>query len=83
MRKARAALGLRIPEEVSVIGLDDTSMPPDHLPPLTTIGFPHREVGRLAAELLLAQIEADTLLYSKIFVRSHLVDRDSCAPPRA
>ncbi len=77
------ALGLRIPQEISVIGLDDSSTPPDYLPPLTTIGFPHREVGRLAAELLLAQIEADTLLYSKIFVRSHLVERDSCAPPRA
>lgn len=76
-------LGLRISQDVSVIGLDDSAIPPEHLPSLTTVGFPHRKVGRLAAELLLQQISDESLFYSKIFVRSHLVARESCAGPRS
>jgi DNA-binding LacI/PurR family transcriptional regulator len=39
-------------------------------------------VGYLAAELLLKQIEDKELYYSNVVVRSKLVERDSCAPPR-
>jgi DNA-binding LacI/PurR family transcriptional regulator len=73
---------LRVPEDVSVIGLDDTSKPPEGCPALTTVAFPHSEVGYLAAELLLKQIESKELYYSNVVVRSKLVERDSCAPPR-
>jgi DNA-binding LacI/PurR family transcriptional regulator len=75
-------VGLRVPEDVSVIGLDDSAKPPEGYPALTTVAFPHHEVGRLAAELLLKQIEDSTLLYSKVFVRSHLIERASCSKPR-
>lgn len=75
-------IGLRVPEDVSVIGLDDSAKPPEGYPALTTVAFPHHTVGRLAAELLLKQIEDRTLLYSKVFVRSHLIERDSCSKPR-
>lgn len=75
-------IGLQIPQDVSVIGLDDSAKPPQGYPALTTVAFPHYEVGRLAAELLLEQIENDRLFYSKVFVRSHLVERASCTKPR-
>lgn len=75
-------IGLRVPEDVSVIGLDDSARPPQGYPALTTVAFPHHKVGRLAAELLLKQIEDGTLLYSKVFVRSHLIERASCSKPR-
>jgi LacI family transcriptional regulator len=75
-------IGLRVPTDVSVIGLDDTASPPEGYPALTTVAFPHYEVGYLAAELLLKQIESAELYYSNVVVRSNLVERDSCAPPR-
>jgi LacI family transcriptional regulator len=75
-------MGLHVPADVSVIGLDDTAQPPEGCPALTTVAFPHFEVGYLAAELLLKQIEDKELYYSNVVVRSKLVERDSCAPPR-
>ena len=76
-------MGLRVPEDVSMIGLDDTAKPVQDHPALTTVAFPHFEVGYMAAELLLRQIENKELYYSKIVVRSRLVERDSCVAPRA
>jgi LacI family transcriptional regulator len=74
--------GIRIPEEISVIGVGDDCSAPEGYPPLTTIGFPSRKVGYLAAHQLLQQLEDDELAYSRIFVQSWVVERASCAPPR-
>lgn len=46
-------LGLRIPEEVSIIGYDDQVVAGYTRPPLTTLVLPNYEMGRKAAELLL------------------------------
>ncbi|MBN1580019.1 MAG: substrate-binding domain-containing protein [Anaerolineae bacterium] len=64
------------------MGLDDTVEAIEERPALTTVSFPHAEVGYLAAELLLRQIENDSLYYSNVTVRSSLVERASCAAPR-
>jgi len=74
--------GLSVPADVSVIGLDDTSKPSEGCPALTTVAFPHRQVGYLGAELLLKQIQNESLYYSNILVRSTLLERDTCAAPR-
>lgn len=76
------ARGMRVPEEVSVIGVGDNCPAPEGYPALTTIGFPSRKVGYLAGRLLLEQLEDEELAYSRIFVQSWVVERDSCAPPR-
>jgi LacI family transcriptional regulator len=76
-------MGLVVPEHISVIGLDDSTKPPPDYPGLTTVAFPHYKVGYLAAETLLRRIQDPELAYSRIFVRSYLVERASCAPPRA
>lgn len=57
---ALAALGLRVPEDVSVVGFDDIPLARFLPAPLTTVRVPKHETGRLAAELLLAQIERGT-----------------------
>jgi LacI family transcriptional regulator len=50
---AAAECGLRVPDDVSVVGFDD-AIPSSHMrPPLTTIRNPFEEMGRRAAELLL------------------------------
>ncbi len=80
MRGLRS-IDIQVPAQVSVIGLDNSLPSPEGFPPLTTVAFPHYEVGRMAAELLLRQINDDQQFYSKVFLRSYLVERASCAPP--
>ena len=74
--------GYSIPADVSVIGQDDSAGHLSHLPALTTVGFPHRKVGQLAAELLMRQVHDDELAYAHVFVRSCLLQRETCVPPR-
>ncbi|MBN1873638.1 MAG: LacI family DNA-binding transcriptional regulator [Anaerolineae bacterium] len=73
--------GYKIPADISIIGLDNAVYPPTDYPSLTTVGFPHFEVGYQGAELLLKQIENNKLDYVNILVRSELIERDSCAKP--
>lgn len=81
--KAAYRLGLRIPEDLSVIGFDDSPLASRIWPPLTTIRLPIRDMGRLAAAKLIPPREAaepDTALAT--VVSPHLIVRDSCQPPR-
>jgi DNA-binding LacI/PurR family transcriptional regulator len=55
-------LGIRVPEDVSVIGNDDISYARIYPVPLTTIRAPQEEIGRRAAEILIRNIESSTLL---------------------
>jgi LacI family transcriptional regulator len=75
-------LGLCIPVDVSIIGLDDTCSSPEGYPGLTTVRFPGKKLGSLAAELLLKQVEDHEFRYAHIVVGSFLIERDSCARPR-
>lgn len=75
-------LNLRVPEDVSVIGYDDISIAPYITPPLTTVSFPHREMGRQAGRILLEASQNtwdDTR--NPIVLRHELVVRGSTAPP--
>lgn len=56
--RALAELGLRVPDDVSVIGFDDLPLI-EYLPvPLTTLRMPKERMGALAAELLIGHVEA-------------------------
>jgi len=48
-----------------------------------TVRFSYFEVGYLAAELLLKQIENDEIVHGNIWVRSYLIERESCTKPRS
>lgn len=50
------ALGLRVPQDVSITGFDDIELAGILQPALTTLHVPHREMGRIAAEELIAMI---------------------------
>jgi LacI family transcriptional regulator len=55
-------LEIRVPEEISIIGNDDISYARAYPIPLTTIRAPQHEIGKLAAEILIRNIESPTLL---------------------
>ena len=73
--------GLRIPEDVSVVGYDDREIAQFMRPPLTTVVLPHYEMGIQAAAAL---IGGDLRLEGRqpqIKVECPLVERDSVGPP--
>lgn len=53
--------GLRIPQDIAIVGFDDVPLASHTSPPLTTVRQPTREQGRIAAEFLLRRIEATKL----------------------
>jgi DNA-binding LacI/PurR family transcriptional regulator len=50
--------GIRVPDDVAVIGFDDTLVARDMRPTLTTVRIPLTAIGRLAADLVLRHIDA-------------------------
>ncbi len=75
--------GLSVPGDVSVIGFDDISSSAYFYPPLTTVRYPKQEVGRLAAETVLALVRGNDLPgpWTRI-LPVELVIRGSTAPRR-
>jgi LacI family transcriptional regulator len=80
--KAFQNSGLSVPENVSVVGFDDTFTAAFLTPPLTTVVQPLQEMGRRAALRLDAILRGsdDSPVIERFPVR--LVVRGSCAPPR-
>ncbi|MEJ0028767.1 MAG: LacI family DNA-binding transcriptional regulator [Rhizomicrobium sp.] len=73
--------GLDIPKDLSVVGFDDTPMAAQVWPALTTIKLPIRDMGRMAAEKLLALPKARKEPADVTDVVPTLVVRDSAARP--
>jgi LacI family transcriptional regulator len=73
--------GLRVPEDVSIIGFDDIQAAAFMNPPLTTVRQPLEEMGSLAAKILLRRIRHVESLPEQVSVQPDLVVRQStCAP---
>ena len=80
MRQIRSH-GLRIPEDISVVGFDDLYISQYINPPLTTVRQPMRQMGRMAMEKLL-QLFAGIDSGNEIRVPGELIVRESTAPPK-
>ncbi len=74
----RSAVG--VPEELSLVGFDDIPEARWSRPPLTTIGQPTQEKGRIAAELLVGLLDG-TKEPAHIVLDTRLIHRGSTAPP--
>jgi DNA-binding LacI/PurR family transcriptional regulator len=75
--------GLRVPDDVSVIGFDDVLSAPFGIPSLTTIRQPLREMGKMGAECLLNRINhPKTPCEQQVIVQPELVIRESTAKAR-
>ena len=80
MEAARAA-GLRVPDELSIVGFDDTFIAAWSTPPLTTVHAPLRDMGRVAIRTLLRLVAGETLDSYHVELATHLVVRASTGPP--
>jgi LacI family transcriptional regulator len=75
------ALNVAVPDRLSITGFDDLDLAA-HLPPgLTTMRVPSTEMGRLAAEYLLARIEG-AVVPERVQLEAELVVRGSTGPVR-
>lgn len=71
-------LGITVPDDISIIGNDDIYYAKIYPVPLTTIRAPQHEIGRMAAELLIDNIEAKKVLPNKrVLLETELVIRKS------
>lgn len=80
LRQAKA-MGLSVPDAVSVTGFDDIELAGLLSPGLTTVHVPHREMGREAARLLVGMIKG-TPPASSVRLATHLTWRETLAAPR-
>jgi LacI family transcriptional regulator len=74
-------MGVRVPEDISIIGFDDSEESAFISPALTTFRQPMFDIGLKAAELLLQQIETGTRLQHNLLLPAELVVRQTVAPP--
>ena len=82
MQAARAR-GVRVPEDLSVVGFDDVEPATIVTPMLTTVRQPLAEMGRTAVSLLTRLLERQRFETLHIELATRLVVRESTAPPRA
>jgi DNA-binding LacI/PurR family transcriptional regulator len=73
-------LGLRIPEDVSVVGFDDLPFAQVFAPPLTTIAIDPEQLGATAFEVLAAEMAGESVARGRI-LPVELVVRGSTGPP--
>lgn len=75
--------GLRIPNDLTVIGFDDSPLASRLCPSLTTMHQPIRDMGRMAAEKLIAKISRTSPAAVATTVFPHLVVRESSGQPNS
>ena len=76
------ARGLRIPDDISIVGLIERSIAELTTPPLTAISFPSRDMGYEAAKILIAHLTGASTSAQQILLRPELCVRGSTGPVR-
>ena len=74
--------GISVPDELSVIGFDDTTLAELVIPTLTTVRQPLAEMGRMGVSLLLRILDGQRIEALRLELSTELVVRESTAPPR-
>jgi LacI family transcriptional regulator len=77
--RAIADAGLRVPDDISVVGYNDIPLTENFNPPLTTVHTPAEELGRAAVRLALRDPDETAGAYHVL--GTHIVVRDSVGPP--
>lgn len=80
--QAAQAAGLRVPEDLAVVGYDDTWYSTMTQPPLTTVNMAIETMGARAARLLIAQVEGQPMPERQPTLPVSLTIRESCGAAR-
>jgi DNA-binding LacI/PurR family transcriptional regulator len=80
LRAARES-GLRVPEDLSVVGFDDIPLAEWSTPALTTVRQPLTEMAAVAVQTLLAGTEGGVSIRRRVELATDLIVRESTAPP--
>jgi DNA-binding LacI/PurR family transcriptional regulator len=81
--QAAAEAGVRVPDDLSVVGFDDLPPAMWTIPPLTTIRQPLREMATAAATMVMTLARGEEPPQRRTELATELVLRSSTAPPRA
>jgi len=73
--------GLKVPQDVSVVGFDDIESAAYNNPSLTTIRQPLNQMGEVAARILLQRIRGQAAFPDAVPILPDLVIRESTCPP--
>jgi len=76
-------LGIKVPEQLSVVGFDDLNTIEHVTPALTTIRQPLATIGELATAKLIERINTDDVEVKMHLIAPELIVRASTAPPKA
>ena len=76
-------MGLRVPEDISLIGFNNIPESANTFPPLTTIDSPTEILGQYAAELLLKVMSSEGLEDTEQIIDTKLIVRGSTGPCRS
>jgi DNA-binding LacI/PurR family transcriptional regulator len=71
-------LNIRVPDDISIIGNDDIYYAKMYPIPLTTIRAPQQEIGIMAAEILIRNIESSTIIpIERVILETEFIVRQS------
>jgi LacI family transcriptional regulator len=73
-------IGLKVPEDISIVGFDDIQSARYITPGLTTIRQDTKLIGKTAANLLIDQINSKKKQFMSVKIPVSLIERDSCRP---
>jgi DNA-binding LacI/PurR family transcriptional regulator len=82
MRTAQE-MGLSVPEDLAIVGFDNISWAAYTTPPLTTVSVPMKDMGRLAAQVILDRIKSAPTTDTRTTAVAELIIRGSCGCPQA
>lgn len=71
------ALGLKVPEDIAVVGFNNDPVGMLISPMLTTVSYPGKEAGMVAAENLISLLDSSTIPAKKILLGTDLIIRES------
>ena len=81
MYEAARLRGMRVPQDLSVVGFDDLPVTRWASPPMTSIRQPLAEMGSAAAQMLGDLIEGKPLRSTRVELSTELIVRESTAVP--